>query len=198
MKAPSLKNFWLLTFTDLISLMLTFFVMLFAMSSDTQLPHSSNSYVTFAHRTPNSEQKTFELTNQFGRRIVNLDYLYFFLKDKLSDIPNIPLYLHDDALALSLPSDVFIDNQVDGLKSTAFKTLHKIGYLLNNLSNEIYVITTAPKNIPALSFSAVIANELKNGGYAEFIPVFSKIDDTLSSQRIEIVISPYQKEGELW
>ena len=79
MNPTSFNKAWILTFTDLVSLLLTFFVMLFAMSTPPALtPLAEVSLVqSYISSSP------ITLSQGVSKRSVNLDYLYHVLLEIL-------------------------------------------------------------------------------------------------------------------
>ena len=194
MSTEALNKAWILTFTDLVSLLLTFFVMLFAMATPPVL--TTGPEISLVQELPTARTAT--LTQSFPKRSVNLDYLYHVLLDQPIEIENARLHLDSDKLVLSLPRDIFADTTELTPAPGQTEKVQALGYLLNNLSNKIAIRTTT--NVSgteqAIGFSAQIANLLKQGGYTASIPVYAYIN-TVDKPWIDILIYPYAKENAL-
>lgn len=192
----SLKKAWLLTFTDLISLLLTFLVMLYAMGT----PHIfENTKGPTSFIGLGGNEKTFSLVNKqsFMKRSVNLNYLYKVLTSERIKMPEYSFKLSNDRLTLLLPPAVFMDAEKLVLEESFQKDIQELGYLFNNLSNKIAVVGYSSESQweKGMRFAASIANELKKGGYKDDIPVFSKLFSPNTQEGyIEILIYPYNKE----
>ena len=97
MPTEALNKAWILTFTDLVSLLLTFFVMLFAMATPPVL--TTGPEISLVQGLPTARTAT--LTQSFPKRSVNLDYLYHVLLDQPIEIEKARLHLDSDKLVLS-------------------------------------------------------------------------------------------------
>ncbi len=193
MLTNSLNKAWVLTFTDLVSLLLTFFVMLFAMSTPPNLKTSPEILLVQGLSSSNTS-----LVQTFPKRSVNLDYLYHVLLEKPLQIKDASLQLEKDTLILSLPITVSSDPSEFISDSDQTENIQSLGYILNNLSNKIAIRTTSDLNNieQALGFSAQIANLLKQGGYVDAIPVYAFLG-LEEKPYIDILIYPYTKETSL-
>ena len=193
MLTDSLNKAWVLTFTDLVSLLLTFFVMLFAMSNPPNLKTSPEILLVQGLSSSNTS-----LVQTFPKRSVNLDYLYYVLLEKPLQIKDASLQLEKDTLILSLPITVSSDPSEFISDSNQTENIQSLGYILNNLSNKIAIRTTSDLNNieQALGFSAQIANLLKQGGYVDAIPVYAFLG-LEEKPYIDILIYPYTKETSL-
>ena len=194
MPTEALNKAWILTFTDLVYLLLTFFVMLFAMATPPVL--TTGPEISLVQGLPTARTAT--LTQSFPKRSVNLDYLYHVLLDQPIEIEKARLHLDSDKLVLSLPMDIFADTTELTPAPDQTEKIHALGYLLNNLSNKIAIRTTAnvSDTQQAIGVSAQIANLLKQGGYIDSIPVYAYMN-AADAPRIDILIYPYAKENAL-
>lgn len=194
MPIPSLNKAWILTFTDLVSLLLTFFVMLFAMATPPAL--TTGPEISVVQGVPTAPAAT--LTQSFPKRSVNLEYLYHVLLGKPIQMDNAQLRLDHDKLILSLPFDLSTDAPEWAASPEQTEKVRALGYLLNTLSNKIAIRTTADLNHTeqAIGLSAQTANLLKQGGYADFIPVYAHLGETGGSS-VDILIYPFAKEKAL-
>ncbi len=191
-----LKRAWLITFTDLMTLLLTFFVMLFAMGSPKLYKHPILEQTPFIGLNDGENDKfTLSLKPTFMKRGVNLTYLYKVLSDERINMPEYKFSLSNDELILSLPITVFVDQEKMIMHEIFQKNIQELGYLLNNLSNKIAVISSTSSDLEqGISHAACISNELKKGGYKDDIPVFAHENQNLLIPQIEIVIYPYNRE----
>ena len=109
---------WLITFTDLVSLMLTFFVLLFSMSTlrtdhwDSVIDALSQSLNPSSTRAHMSATSDFNIATLFKKRAINLDYLTSVLQDALSKddlLSGNHLMRLDDRLIVALPGDLLFE-----------------------------------------------------------------------------------------
>jgi len=156
-KAEETKGAWMVTFTDLVSLMLTFFVMLFSMAT---VQIDKWDEVTDSLSTTLNPKKTesvatatadFNISTVFRKRAINLEYLQAVLlekveKDKL--LSRTMVQLLDDRLLISLPGDLLFDKGSKTLSQRAESSMLKIGDVLRHVSNQI-VITGHTDPVPA-------------------------------------------------
>ncbi len=191
MTTTSLNKAWILTFTDLVSLLLTFFVMMFAMATPPKLTNEPNISVVRGLTAPSSAV----LSQRFLERSVNLDYLYHVLSSNSKQIDKTRLHLSPDKLVISLPAGLSFDNAELSLSGEEKAQILSLGFLLNNLSNKIAVQTSADLSDmeKAVGYSAQVANLLKQGGYKDAVPVYAHPTSKVTGQ-IDIIIYPYAKE----
>lgn len=94
-EVPPTNNAWMITFSDLISLLLTFFVMMFAMS-DVKIDKWKNLTDTLSKnlnpaRVDSSAIPTavFNIDSLFRKPAINLDYLAGILEESISADPSL-------------------------------------------------------------------------------------------------------------
>lgn len=146
--APS--KAWLLTFADLISLLITFFVMLYAMKAvDVKKWEEISGSITGAMRiaAPNApvdmlRDKTTERISI--RQADNLDYVQNILRQRLADnfilsqinvVRNIP----NNTLDIILPAGVLFNPGSADIRGEAQEALQVLANLLRYLDNQIIV-----------------------------------------------------------
>jgi chemotaxis protein MotB len=183
---------WLITFADLISLLLTFFVMIFAMSTvegerwDAVVRALSQWFTPFEY-VDDAQSITGKSVDTFDpARAVQLDYLALVLENRFG---NNRLVMIDgvqrleDRLVISLPSALLFGGEGAVLARPARQALANIGETLRNVGNAILVIghtspgpaADAPERSSwalSLTRSAAIATELRRAGYLRDIPIF--------------------------
>ncbi|MFQ5467643.1 MAG: flagellar motor protein MotB, partial [Kiloniellaceae bacterium] len=144
----SLTNAWMLTFTDLVALMLTFFVLLFAMSQVEQdkwqnmvrslalkldsLAESDNARAAMRYQKESTQTTP-------GR---DLDYLGPVVAQIIAADPALAQSLIrrlPDRLVVSVPAGLLFDPETGALTPAARKTMSAIGGVLGNLDNVIDV-----------------------------------------------------------
>ena len=191
---------WLIIFTDLVSLMLTFFVLLFSMSSIKVDKWESITDSLSQSLSPTSSKKIAAATAQFNiasifrKRAINLDYLSALLREV---VPKDPLLAQgklislEDRLIITLPGRILFAKGESQLKEKARESLFNLGGVLRNIGNEIGVNGhTAPGEIHgdnyesnwelSLARAIAVANELRRSGYTEMITSYGYADSLYS------------------
>lgn len=186
-----LRQPWLLTFADLVSLMLTFFVLLFSMSQVEQeawdnivrsLEESIHSRRESAVFIP---QTRLNILTERQQSSISLDYLTALLRQQLRQVPagrDLGINLVGDRLILSLPTAGAFQAGSAELSPAATETLRLLGGLLRNIGNAIEVIGHTEPNpytgrfgnawSLATARAVATANELRRMGYKQDIPAF--------------------------
>ena len=190
------KTAWMLTFADLLSLMLTFFVLLYSMNTLKQGKWSELVESLSQRLNPRSEIQDFTIVRDLGiERIdekpgADLDYLYAIFVDKVEGTPELKglsLRKLDDRLVISLSADTMFQPGVAALKFTSITTLDTIVSLVGNVNNQVDVVghtdpepvsgETYPSNWElSLARATAIAHTLRSTGYPYDIEVFGLAD----------------------
>lgn len=183
---------WMITFTDLVSLLLTFFVLLFAMSN-VKLDEWTKIIDSLSQTLdPAPEQEIARPTAQlnigtlFRRRSVNLDYLSSVIEQKLSADPVLRdalIIRLDDRMVVALPSDLLFEPGAALVSESARDAMFTLGAMFANVGNSIAVnghTDPAPPSGEAFASNwelsvaraASVANAIRRGGYDEQIVTF--------------------------
>ena len=201
---------WLVTFADLVALMITFFVMLFATQKvdigkweslvDT-LSMRLNPNQTILIARPSAEKNAERLSRE---RAINLDYLEKVIQSKARSQPELAglsLVRLEDRLVVTLPTDLlFAPGKADTV-ATARPILFVLAGVLATIGNSVDVVGHAdPRPIENSHFATnwqlsvaravAVANELRRAGYhREMSPsgfgasAFRELPSTLPLQR---------------
>lgn len=191
---PPGQPVWLISFADLISLLLCFFVMLFAMSSiELARWRAVVLSVNANYVGPNAATKS-DASEPWLRRPgrsfagavadngVDLDYLAAVLERRVEDdgeLAGTVVTRSDDHLVVSLPGDGLFEIGRANINPNARLKLATLGRVLGNLKNQVDVRGHGepPASARALKVSAVanwelslaraasVAEELQRGGY---------------------------------
>ncbi len=180
---------WVISLIDLMTLMLTFFVMLVSMSHvkvdkwqhliDT-LSTTMNPSRTTTSTVPSAE---YNISTIFRRRAINLEYLTAVLQQKVdkSDVLNDSLLaLLDDRLVVSLAGQRLFRAGTAELTEEARADLFELGGVLRNIENQIGVAGySEEENFEGATYtsdwelslarSIQVANALKSAGYGSEI-----------------------------
>jgi chemotaxis protein MotB len=156
-------NAWMVTFTDLVALMLTFFVMIFAMSTVKVSDWQSLSDSLRRHLDSVAGQQvaapSLRLDMPAPERTAgaDLDYLAGLLRGQLRSTPALEqarVRLEGDRLYLSLPADLLFDSGRYALTQSAADAVFAIGGVLRNLSNAIEVVGHADPRPPKRRYAS--------------------------------------------
>ena len=191
------KAAWMLTFTDLVSLMLTFFVLLYSMSSlridkweemvDTLTQTLNPSKV----ETTDAATAEFNIGTIFRKSASNLDYLYGVLERGMQGnevLAASQMMLLEDRLVITLPSDLLFPPGSAEMPADTRLALHDLGSQLRNVGNQIGINGHSDPSAPSantgynsnwelsLARAIAVSNALKESGYAETITSYGYAD----------------------
>lgn len=201
---------WLVTFADLVALLITFFVMMFATQKvdigkwnslvDT-LSYRLNPDQTILIARPSADRNAERLSRE---RAIDLDYLETVVRDKAKTEPELSgleLSRREDRLIVTLPAELlFMPGKADAVLAGR-RILFVLAGVLGTIGNRIDVVGHAdPTPIENSHFTSnwqlsiaraiAVANELRRAGYhRELSPsgfgdtVFREIPARLSATR---------------
>jgi len=187
---------WMVTFTDLVSLMLTFFVMLFSMSNlktdrwNEVIDSLSQSLSPSSTMTEAAATSNFNIATLFRKRAINLDYLTSVLEEVVSNdvlLSSSQLMRLEDRLIIALPGDLLFLPGKAVLEDDAKKALFNLGGVLRNIGNQIGVNGHTDPAKPSgdvyasnwelsMARAAAVANSMRRSGYTEDIVAFGYAD----------------------
>lgn len=190
------SRIWLITFTDLVALMLTFFVMLFAMSS-VKVSEWQNVIDSLSQTLrPSDEQpvpattSTFNIGTIFRKQAINLDYLSSVLNETVRGQPLLSaghVLRLEDRLIITLPGDLLFEEGDATMTDSGRQSLFVLGGVLRNIGNQVGVNGHSGPDLPAGSDyssnwelstarAAAVANALKQSGYTDDIIAYGYAD----------------------
>jgi len=187
---------WLLTFTDLVSLMLTFFVLLFSMSNvksdrwENVIDSLSRTLQPTPVKTVPAVSASFNIGTLFRKTALNLDYLAGVLRDSLSRLESqddARVIRLEDRLIITLPGDLLFRPGQGELTARAADILFVLGGIFQNMDNEISVNGHTDPDPPtgtgydtnwelSTARAVAVANALHQAGYREKISAFGYAD----------------------
>ena len=176
--APRQKA-WLLTLMDLMMLMLTFFVLLYSMSTPT-LKGDKNAFL-----------KELSLDEYpIYSHGVHLNYLGQILAQKIRNFEGYQIHQKQGTLYIRIPQRIFEDVKNRVVFEEDKKHIESLGEQLNNISNKVHlhVAQTIQPTQEALLQASVVANLLKQGGYPFNLRIVQRNDN--DNGFIQIVIFP--------
>ncbi len=187
------KTAWMITFTDLVSLMLTFFVLLFSMSSlqmdewDAMTDTLTQTLNPGKLTTVAAATAEFNIGTIFSRQATDLDYLSGVLERGVAEddiLKTSKIMLLDDRLVVALPGDLLFSPGQAVMPEEARAALFTLGSLLRNVGNQIGVNghtdprPPSPDGVYSSNWSlsvaraAAVANALRQSGYTDDILAF--------------------------
>ncbi|TQV71267.1 flagellar motor protein MotB [Denitrobaculum tricleocarpae] len=143
-------NAWMVTFTDLVALMLTFFVLLYSMSSldlvkwqnlTGSLAESLDSVEDSTVVEPKSQLDIVPVKSIPG---TDLDYLANVLSERLEEdavLRGADFVNLGDRLIVSLPDALVFEGQSNELGAAAERTMLALGGLFRSLSNSVEIVS---------------------------------------------------------
>jgi chemotaxis protein MotB len=213
-KPPRQSMAWMVVFTDLVSLMLTFFVLIFSMSSvkmdkwkEMTDALSQNLNPSFTKSVATATAK-FNISTIFRKRAINLDYLTAVLERAVNQDPLLKrslLMRLEDRLIIALPGDLLFQPGRAVMTERARDALFTLGGVLRNIGNQIGVNGHSDPVPPqggeyasnwelSIARAVAVTNALKRSGYTEDIIAYG-YSDSLYSQLPDVTEEQKQAMG---
>lgn len=191
---PKPNYIWLVTFTDIMGLMLTFFVMLFSIAepqkeqfSEITTSLQNEMGRVYGARLSAGTEETVDLAKVNFRHALDTRYLEELIRSVIEtndDLRNITIIPQPDSVVLSLPQDLLFEPGQAVVKEQGRKVLYTLGGALTRVRNRIEVDGHADprpfegqssgfKNNWELSLAraASVAAILENVGYQQSIGI---------------------------
>ena len=176
---------WMITFTDLVSLMLTFFVMMFAMSNvkvdrwDDMIDALSQSLQPSKEKVETAVTAQYNISSVFRKRAINLDYLAAVLEETIArdeGLTRTRVLRLEDRLVISLPGDILFEAGRAVLSAEARQALFSLGGVLSNIDNQMAVNGHSDPSPPegeeyasnwelSVARAIAVANAMRRAGY---------------------------------
>ncbi len=187
---------WMITFTDLVSLLLTFFVMLFAMSNvkidewDKIIDSLSRTLNPAPEETIRKPTAQLNIGTMFRERAVNLDYLASVIEENLENDPvlrDVLVVRLEDRLMVALPGDLLFDPGAALISERAEGAMYTLGAMFANIGNAIGVTGHTDPDPPdgetftsnwelSIARASSVANAIRRGGYDQPVAVLGYAD----------------------
>ena len=184
---------WLITFTDVMALMLTFFVLLYSMSVPVEekwqeIADSLSSKFNYEESRPHNagSQDVISIDRIDKSRALSLMYLKALVKNllKTNGVKDVIVFQNDKRLVICLPSELLFKSGSAQINLKGKKVLFALGGALSRVKNRIEVAGhTDPRPITggngpyrtnwelSLARSASVAVMLKDVGYTRDITI---------------------------
>jgi len=181
--AAGRKTIWLVSFTDLISLLLAFFVLMFSMSEPqvqrwTKMAQglSARSTATRPSDLPPVLAAPFNAATIEAQSTVNLDYLGALLHGQLAEVPDlagVTVTREDDRVVIGLPGEVLFEKDAPMFSPRGRRVLYLLGAVVGRIGNRIEVVGHAEReDVPAgaawdrsLARAVAVSMALREHGY---------------------------------
>lgn len=192
--SPQPNYVWLVTFTDIMGLMLTFFVMIFAMSEpekenwqDVSTALQSQIGKVYGMQFNQGTEETIDLSKINFKRALDVRYLEEIMRNVISSneaLKDIKIIKQPGHIILSMPQDLLFEPGKAEIKDSGRRMLYTLGGALNRVQNRIEVNghadprpiqgqDSAFKNNWELSLARAlnVAAVLENVGYQQNIDI---------------------------
>lgn len=179
------RPIWLVTFADLVALLIAFFVMMFATQKvDTgkwealveAFSRRLNPAQIVVIARPSDDANAERLSPQ---RAIDLDYLEAVVRDKTRlepELAGLSLFRGEDRLVLALPAELLFDIGSANIVPAARPVLFSLAGVLGTIGNHIDVVGHADPSSASrsrfgsnwqlsISRAVAVANELRRAGY---------------------------------
>lgn len=185
---------WLITFTDIMALMLTFFVLLYSMSvpeeenwEDITSGLQSQFTRTFSSPQSPATQDMVNIEKIDFSKAQDLSYLTSVLANVINKderLKNLVLIPQSDHLIISVPEDLLFESGQSDVSTQGRQVLFSLGNAMARIKNRIEIIGHSdPRPIQntsgrfasnwelSLARAGAVASVLENAGYERFLTV---------------------------
>lgn len=187
---------WLITFTDMVALMLTFFIMVFAMSNvkiskwQNIIDSLSQTLRPSAEKTVPAPTAEFNIGTIFRKQAINLDYLASVLAESLEGdaiLSHSRLMRLEDRLIIAIPGDLLFEPGLTAMTDRGQRALFVLGGVLRNIGNQVGINAHSGPPGPdkggytsnwelTTAQAVTVANALRQSGYTDDITAFGYSD----------------------
>ncbi len=190
---------WMLTFADLVSLMLTFFVLMFALSGvkaepfqalAASLSHALNPPLVRPAESGPALRNVDRVATRPGDE---LPYLAGLLGNVIAEVPALKgatLALYDDRLELVLPPQA-VFGEGAGVSPAARPAISALAQALGGIGNRVTVAVRAPDWTLALARAGALANALRAAGLDRAL----RVNGAAAAPGIALVLSTDRRDA---
>ena len=186
-RAAAARSIWLISFTDLMCLMLAFFVLAFSMSEPKQERWQALAQSLAARRIDGRSGAVFNVAMLDPRSAINLDYLGILLTGQFagdSDLEGVVPVRQDDRVVIGLPDSLLFEADQATFSERGRQALFVLGGVLGRIANRVEVTGHAGWEFPAgggerdgwelsLSRAVAVGAALHQAGYQRHLAVRS-------------------------
>lgn len=179
----SRRTIWLISFTDLISLLFAFFVLMFAMSEPDGARWARMADGLSARSTASAPsdrvpdpRAAFNAATVEPQSRVSLDYLGALLRTQLADRPELAgvfVQREDDRVVIVFPGELLFEHNGLLIGERGRRALHTVGAVVGRIGNRIEVVGHAEREDAAsgqawersLGRAVAVSAALRGSGY---------------------------------
>ncbi|PHZ83349.1 flagellar motor protein MotB [Paremcibacter congregatus] len=203
------KDSWMIVFADLLALLLTFFVLMFSMSSvqvskwKAVVESLSENLNPERAQIQEEDWQNVEAAQIPIKEALNLSYLNRIFSDKLQYDPILrrsTVTELDDRLAIALPADLIFEKGASKFSPGAYKSLQELAVALESIPNKITVVghtdlePTSGRRYPtnwelSLVRAISVAQMIEAAGYSQNIETFGNGPSRFSALDQNILLS---------
>ncbi|NVJ69001.1 MAG: flagellar motor protein MotB [Alphaproteobacteria bacterium] len=201
-------NAWMLTFADLLSLLLTFFVLVFSMNTiqyenwEAVVQSMSDQFNPNRPHISQEENDSDDSQLKARQRGLNLSYLEAVLKRSFSQIPLFQsgeIWRADDKIIVSIPASLLFERKDALLQPEAVKALQLLAGVLVQLRNKVQIsghTDSAPITSRlyrsnwelSVTRARVVAGVLAEGGFRDPVAVLGFADTRFEQLAPELTL----------
>jgi chemotaxis protein MotB len=136
------RSIWLISFTDLMCLMLAFFVLAFSMSEPVQQRWQALAASLAARQIDGRSGAVFNVALLDPRSPINLDYLGILLKGQFAgnpDLAGVVPVRQDDRVVIALPDTLLFEADQSKFSEGGRQMLFVLGGVLGRIGNRIEI-----------------------------------------------------------
>lgn len=204
------KTIWLISFTDLISLLLAFFVLMFSMTEPQAQRWarmaqgmSARSTATRPSDEPPAPSVAFNAAALEPDSAINLDYLGALLNGQVAEtyeLAGVQVVREDDRVVIGLPGEVLFEQSVPMFSPRGRRVLYLLGAVVGRIGNRIEVVGHAEReDVPAgaawersLARAVAVSQALREHGYRRDLVARASMNRVLpidpTGPRVDIVV----------
>ncbi len=214
------KNKWMLTFADLLSLILTFFVLLYSMSVP-EIPKWQVITESLSQRLKPKHEKVYvppaaelSIPTVSYRTASDLNYLKTIIEDKINDVSMmqdiVSLKPLSDRLIIELRGKTLFEENKVSLSDTGMQITSALGIILESIGNhiDIYGYYNAEKELTqtndwllSVQRAYAVSSALQEAGYTSQLVSYGRgniiqppITTFAKLPNIQIIIRPFPAE----
>lgn len=207
------KPMWMISFTDLVSLLLGFFVMLYAMTepSKERWERLAKGMSARSQATTYSERRPVPMAAFNGALIeshsrVGLDYLGVLLRSQIrqdADLGRVDVRNEGDRLVVSIPGDILFEGESRVVGDGGRRILYLLGSVIGRIGHRIEIVAetvqgsdgSGPVWELALARSVIVAATLRDTGYRPDLVARAAVPVAGKTARPNIDIVVREQEG---
>lgn len=144
------SNAWLATFTDLLALMISFFILIYASSTTNDAKWDSLYDSVKVHFRPLADAHS-------NRKTLDLEYVEQLLQSNLKGLKGFEIFNFEDELVIKIDTERFFTAQTFNLSQSGHRLLRVLASTFNNINNSLRIRMFYNENL-----SAVTHNSLNN------------------------------------